>query len=193
MMLISRSSFPKLLRFTRLFTSPAINAKSKIPFYKENGFALFESALPNEDAESLRHSASLLMKGLSEQTNKNAIIPRKPDKNATLDEYLYFSGGKKLETNIREMKLTANVRGIAGDGINVLASGLHVGVESFQNVVRSRIVRRITRDLFGMKAPLIAASLYISALGKTWTNLRKDNSFIRTNPLTTQVFFAKNE
>ena len=160
--------------------------KPEFVHYRKQGYILLHDKLTSKEIESLHHSGSTLMKSFSEYTGEE-IIPNRDSSSVAQDWEFFFSGGSKVDAKIKNIRLTDNVRGYIGEGINALGNHLNDDVEELRNFLKSVAIKEIVRDIFKLKAPIIAASLYISMLNKNWSNMRKDNSFIRTNPLSAQV------
>ncbi len=78
-------------------------------------------------------------------------------------------------------------RAIFGTGINVLGSSLHEENPPFSEIVDSPLVKQISKDLLHLRVPAVVSTSYIHFLFDDWSCLRKDNSFVRTAPLSTQV------
>jgi len=161
-------------------------ATTDLAHYKKYGFVVLSKQFSEKKLEPLKYSGRNLLRSISEYTGRE-IIPEAQSRTALEDDCMFFSGGKLNERAARNVKLTESVRGLIGDGINLLTSYLHKDVEELLQITQSKIVRQIVQEIFGMKAPLIAASLYISIFNKKWRNVRKDNSYIRTTPSSTQV------
>lgn len=85
--------------------------------------------------------------------------------------------------------MTENLRGMIGEGLTLLGGALHDIIKPFYKFVYSDEVKRIARHIFMMEAPLVVTCTYLFTLHGDWNYLRKDNAFVRTNPLSTQVPF----
>eukprot|EP00826_Nyctotherus_ovalis_P057308 TRINITY_DN7829_c0_g5_i1.p1 TRINITY_DN7829_c0_g5~~TRINITY_DN7829_c0_g5_i1.p1 ORF type:complete len:207 (+),score=18.09 TRINITY_DN7829_c0_g5_i1:851-1471(+) len=154
--------------------------------YRKYGYVLLPGQLSSKKIEPLQYASSRLLKSISEYTCKE-IIPEITARTTLQDDCMFFSGGKVSEAAARNVKLTNSVRGLVGEGISALLSHLHDDIEDFWQVARSKVIKQVVQEIFFMKAPLIAASLYVDKIDKTWSNIRKDNAYIRTIPLSTQV------
>lgn len=163
-----------------------ISIKNKVSLYKSQGFVVFPKELSSTDIESLSQSANNIINNHPDQSGKE-IIARLLNRGIFKDEYLYFSGGKTMSNDVKSINLGKGIKQIMGNGINVLTNELHNEVKEFENIAYSKMVKKITRGIFKMNAPIIVASSYVSSLDNDWNSFRKDNSFIRTNPLSTQV------
>ena len=86
--------------------------------------------------------------------------------------------------------MTSNVRGIVSEGLNLFCNGIHDSIENIETFSYSRTIKKIAAEIFGMKAPLIGASSYIMSMSDKWSAPRKDNSFVRTTPASTQVYYC---
>jgi len=162
--------------------------RDSVSLYKDQGYVVLRKQLSLEAIDRLlQQEYSLSDEFIFRFEGRSTYKPL--SYNTLKNEQLYFSAGKKVDSKSKSLLLTSGVKQIKGEGIDVMTSELHNTFKVVKNIAYSKMVKMIAKELFGMKAPIIASSSYVGLWGEKWSNLRKDNSFIRTNPPSTQVLF----
>jgi len=183
---------------TRFLAKSFIRSISTIPhrhtgtkrseLYKQNGFVVLKNLIKPEDIESMRNAGSLIIRSVGDHPEGPVIGAAYGYLREIKDEYLFLTGGLKVTAHIKEVKLTENVKGFMGAGLSIINGGLHDLLRPFYKFAYGELVKRICKNLLHFEAPLIGNSMYVSYLRKDWNILRKDNSLVRTYPLSTHVF-----
>ena len=152
--------------------------------YVQQGYVVIPNAVKVEDAESLRSAANLIIRSVAEQPDAPLFYQLRKE---VKDEYLFFTGGKKVLANIKEVKLTENLKGFIAPGMSLISGGLHDILKPFYKFTYSDLLKRIAKSILKMDAPLVVNSTYLFSMHKDWNILHKDSSLIRTYPLSAQV------
>jgi len=148
----------------------------KMPKFNEHGYEINKNILRPEESEDMRFVANGVLKLLKDERSKTILE----------EDYYHYSGGYPISSMFKVINVVDKLKCVTGAGINALGHSLHLDVPRFREFAHSSIVKRIAKDILKMQAPAVASMSYIFEMQNNWANFRKDNSFIRTSPLSTK-------
>eukprot|EP00830_Metopus_es_P015193 TRINITY_DN429_c0_g3_i2.p1 TRINITY_DN429_c0_g3~~TRINITY_DN429_c0_g3_i2.p1 ORF type:complete len:307 (-),score=43.50 TRINITY_DN429_c0_g3_i2:121-1041(-) len=160
----------------------ACNALESLAQFNDQGYTLYQGTMRAEEIENFRNTASSIMKIVARSKDSKGSNKRVVQR----DNHLYYSGGHQVQSPFDLVPIGKYNEAIIGEGISLIGRQLHNEIPEFKEFSTSCIIKRIAKDVMKLNAPLMAAMSYIYLISRGWANWRKDNSFIRTNPLSTQ-------